>query len=56
VDPGSTPSGHSAALHGAELPWVGPAFPPSAQSLLQAVTQQFCYNMLLNPVLTNVHL
>jgi len=38
VDPGSTPSGHSAALHTPGLPWVGPAFPPGAQSLLQAMT------------------
>jgi len=26
VDPGSSPSSHSGALHAAELPWVGPAF------------------------------
>jgi len=38
VDPGSTLSGYSGALHAAELPWVGPAFPPGAQSLLQAMT------------------
>jgi len=38
VDPGSTPSGHSDALHTPELLWVGPAFPPAAQSLLLAVT------------------
>jgi len=38
VDPGSSPSGHSAAFHTPELPWVGPAFLPGAQSLLQAVT------------------
>jgi len=31
-DPGFTPSGHSGALHAAELPWVGPAFLPGAQS------------------------
>ena len=38
VDPGSTPPGHSAALLTPESPQVGPAFPPGAQSLLQAVT------------------
>jgi len=38
VDPGSNPSSHSGALHAPELPWVGPAFPPGAQSLVQAVT------------------
>jgi len=26
------------ALHTPELPWVGPAFPPGAQSLVQPVT------------------
>jgi len=26
------------ALHAAELPWAGPAFPPGAPSLLQAMT------------------
>jgi len=26
VDPDSSPSGHSAALHAPELPWLGPAF------------------------------
>ena len=41
VDPGFTPSGHSAALHTPELPWFGPAFPPGAQSLLQAMTSHF---------------
>jgi len=25
-------------LHAPECPWVGPAFPPGAQSLVQAVT------------------
>ena len=40
---GSTPSDHLAALHAAELPWVGPAFLPGAQSLLQVMTQHFCY-------------
>ena len=44
ADPDSTPSGHSAALHTPELPWVGPAFSPGAQSLVQAMTQHFCYN------------
>ena len=43
VDPGFSPSGPSGPLHAAELPWVGPAFPPGAPSLLQAVTQHFCY-------------
>ena len=38
VDPGSTPSGHSGALHAPVLPWVGPAFPPGAQSLFQTMT------------------
>jgi len=38
VDPGSTPSGHSGTLHTPELPWVGPAFPPGVQPLLQAMT------------------
>jgi len=38
VDPGSNPSGHSAALLVSELPWVGPAFPPGTQSLVQAMT------------------
>ena len=38
VDPGSSPSGHSGALHAPELPWVGPAFPPGAQSLVLAMT------------------
>ena len=38
VDPGSTPSGHSAALHTPELPWVGPAFSTGVPSLLQAMT------------------
>jgi len=30
-------------LHAPELPWAGPAFPPGAPSLLQAVTQLFYY-------------
>ena len=38
VEPGSTPSSHWDALHTPELPWVGPVFPPGAQSLVQAVT------------------
>ena len=38
VGPGSTPSSHSGALHTPELPWVGPAFPPGAKPLVQAVT------------------
>jgi len=38
VDPGLTPSSHSGALLAPELPWDGPAFPPGAQSLLQAMT------------------
>lgn len=32
VDPGSNPSGHSAALHTPELLRAGPAFPAGAQS------------------------
>ena len=28
---------HCIALHTAELPWAGPALPPGAPSLLQAV-------------------
>ena len=47
MDPGSTPSGHSGTLHAAELPAAGPAFPPGAQSLLQAGTQRFCYKNTL---------
>jgi len=31
------------ALHTPELPWVGPALPPGAQSLILAVTQHFHY-------------
>jgi len=46
VDPGSNPSSHSGTLHGPELPWVGPAFPPGAQSLVQAVTSHFHYRYL----------
>jgi len=38
MDPGSTTSGHSGTLHAPELPWVVPAFPPGAQSLVQAIT------------------
>jgi len=48
VDPGSSPSGHSGVSHAPELPWVGPAFPPGAQSLLQAVTQQLPYTDIEN--------
>jgi len=44
VDPGCSPSGHSGTLHAPVLPLSGPAFPPGAQSLLQAVTQHFCYS------------
>ena len=43
VDPGSTHSSHSEVLHAPELTWVGPAFPPGAQSLVQAVTEHFHY-------------
>ena len=43
VNPGPTPSHHSAALHAPELPWVGLAFPPGVQSLVQAMTQHFHY-------------
>ena len=45
VDPGSTPSSHSGAWLTPELPWVGPAFPPGVQSLLQAMTQHFHYKL-----------
>jgi len=38
VDPGSTPCCHSGNSLAPELPWVGPAFPPGAQLLFQAVT------------------
>jgi len=38
VHPGSTPSSHLGSLHAPELPWLGPAFPPGAPSLVQAVT------------------
>jgi len=38
VETGSTPSSHSGALHTPEFPWVGPAFPPGAQSPFQVVT------------------
>jgi len=43
VHPGPTPSSHSGTLHAPELPWVGPTFPPGAQSVPPAVTQHFCY-------------
>ena len=33
-----TPYIQSCALHAPELPWVGPAFLPGAQSLLQSMT------------------
>jgi len=42
------PSSHSAALHAPELSWAGPAFPPGAQPLFQAVIQHFLYNIVLN--------
>ena len=38
VDPGFIPSSHSGALLAPELLWVGPAFPPGAQPLVQAMT------------------
>jgi len=38
VDTGFNPFGHSAALHAPENPWVGLAFPPGSQSLVQAMT------------------
>jgi len=50
-DPSSSPSGHSGTLHAAELPCVGPAFPPGAPSLLQAVTA-----FLLQPAVQILHL
>jgi len=31
-------SGHSGELLAPELPWVGPALPPGALSLVQAIT------------------
>ena len=37
-EPGSTPSGHSGVLLAAVLRWLGPAFPPGAQSPLQTLT------------------
>jgi len=43
VDPAPIPASHSAALHALELPWVGPAFPPGAQLLFQAVTERCHY-------------
>jgi len=43
VDPGSTPSGQSG--HCMHLSLLGPAFPPGAPSLLQAVTQHFHYTL-----------
>lgn len=45
-------------LHVPELPWVGPAIPPGAQSLLQAVTEHRCYSpaeLLLVPSLCFRH-
>ena len=33
------------AIGAPDLPWVGPAFPPGAQSLLQVVTQHFHYTI-----------
>ena len=47
VDPGSSPSDHSSALHAPELPWIIPAFPPGVQSLFQAMNLHFCYILLL---------
>jgi len=47
VDPGCSPSGHSDALLTPELPWAGPAFPPAAPSLLQALTQHSYYKLQL---------
>jgi len=46
VDPGSTSSGHLGTLCAPELPWVCPAFPPGAQSLLRAVTWHFHYTAI----------
>ena len=58
VNPGSTPSSHSGVLHMPELPWVGPAFLPGVQSLIQAVTWYFHYSKtsLLMKCLLHVHL
>ena len=55
VDPGSTPSDHSGSLHAPEHPWVGPAFPPGAPSLLQAVTQHFCCSTLTSKSIRKQH-
>ena len=38
LDSGFTLPGQSGLLHAPELPWVGPAFPPGAQSLVLAMT------------------
>ena len=47
MEPGSTPSGHSGELHAFELPWIGPAFLPGAQSLVQAMAEHFQYTPTL---------
>ena len=44
LDPGSTPHCQSGTLPAPELPQVGPAFSPGAQSLVQAMTQHFHYS------------
>lgn len=42
---------HCTALHTPEHPWVDPAFPPGASSLLQAVTQHFnCRSLHFYPL------
>ena len=41
------PFHHLGTLHAPELLWAGPAFPPDAQSLHQAVTQPFCHTCFL---------
>jgi len=38
VESESTPSAHSAAVHAPKFLWIGPAFPPGAQSLVQALS------------------
>lgn len=37
MDPGFAPSGHSDVLHAPELSWVGSAFLPGTESLVQSV-------------------
>lgn len=59
LEPGSTPSGYAGTCNAPEHPWVGPAFPPHAQSLFQAVinisaTRTFPVSPnALNPMIRN---